>query len=114
MGEDQDGETLGSVWTFLDITPFGRQETWKDPPEGYPQSPPYKWWRKHDEYGRYERLRPLGQPATAAVASISMRKSGCINAWTPTQVEAGGSTPAKNSATRGAICAAASRSRPTT
>jgi predicted dithiol-disulfide oxidoreductase (DUF899 family) len=43
-------ETLGSVWTFLDITPLGRQEEWEDSPEGYPQTPPYGWWRFHDEY----------------------------------------------------------------
>jgi predicted dithiol-disulfide oxidoreductase (DUF899 family) len=44
-------EALGSVWTFLDLTPLGRQETWEDSPEGYPQTPPYQWWRRHDEYG---------------------------------------------------------------
>jgi hypothetical protein len=27
-----------------------RQETWEDSPEGYPQSPPYKWWNWHDNY----------------------------------------------------------------
>ena len=43
-------ETFGSVWTFLDITPLGRQEEWEDSPEGYPQTPPYGWWRLHDEY----------------------------------------------------------------
>ena len=43
-------EALGSVWTFLDLTPFGRQETWEDSPEGWPQTPPYEWWRRHDEY----------------------------------------------------------------
>ena len=43
-------EALGSVWTFLDLTPLGRQEDWEDSPEGYPQSPPYEWWRLHDEY----------------------------------------------------------------
>ena len=43
-------EALGSVWTFLDLTPFGRQEQWEDSPEGYPQTPPYEWWRRHDEY----------------------------------------------------------------
>jgi predicted dithiol-disulfide oxidoreductase (DUF899 family) len=45
-------EPLGSVWTFLDLTPLGRQEEWEDSPEGYPQTPPYQWWRRHDEYGR--------------------------------------------------------------
>jgi predicted dithiol-disulfide oxidoreductase (DUF899 family) len=43
-------EALGSVWTFLDLTPLGRQEQWEDSPEGRPQSPPYQWWRRHDEY----------------------------------------------------------------
>jgi predicted dithiol-disulfide oxidoreductase (DUF899 family) len=45
-------EALGSVWSFLDLTPLGRQETWEDSPEGYPQTPPYEWWRRHDEYNR--------------------------------------------------------------
>ena len=44
-------EALGSPWTFLDLTPFGRQETWEDSPRGWPQTPPYRWWRRHDEYG---------------------------------------------------------------
>jgi predicted dithiol-disulfide oxidoreductase (DUF899 family) len=43
-------ERLGSVWTFLDLTPFGRQETWEQTPAGRPQSAPYEWWRLHDEY----------------------------------------------------------------
>jgi predicted dithiol-disulfide oxidoreductase (DUF899 family) len=43
-------EALGSVWTFLDLTPYGRQESWEDSPEGWPQTPPYEWWRRHDEY----------------------------------------------------------------
>jgi predicted dithiol-disulfide oxidoreductase (DUF899 family) len=43
-------EALGTVWTFLDLTPLGRQEDWEDSPPGYPQTPPYTWWRRHDEY----------------------------------------------------------------
>jgi predicted dithiol-disulfide oxidoreductase (DUF899 family) len=43
-------EALGSVWTFLDLTPLGRQEEWEDSPTGYPQTKPYAWWRRHDEY----------------------------------------------------------------
>ena len=43
-------EKLGSVWSFLDITPFGRQEAWEESPAGTPQSDPYVWWRRHDEY----------------------------------------------------------------
>jgi predicted dithiol-disulfide oxidoreductase (DUF899 family) len=45
-------ETLGTVWTLLDLTPYGRQETWEDSPEGWPQTAPYEWWRRHDEYPR--------------------------------------------------------------
>ena len=43
-------EALGSVWTLLDLTPLGRQEKWEDSPAGYPQTEPYAWWRRHDEY----------------------------------------------------------------
>jgi predicted dithiol-disulfide oxidoreductase (DUF899 family) len=43
-------EAMGSTWGYLDATPLGRQETWEDSPEGYPQTPPYKWWNWHDEY----------------------------------------------------------------
>ena len=34
-------EHLGSHWTYLDLAPFGRQETWEDSPEGWPQTAPY-------------------------------------------------------------------------
>jgi predicted dithiol-disulfide oxidoreductase (DUF899 family) len=43
-------EALGGTWSFLDITPLGRQEIWEDSPEGYPQTPTYKWWNWHDNY----------------------------------------------------------------
>ena len=44
-------EAMGSTWAYLDITALGRQEEWEDSPEGYPQTPPYQWWHRHDEYG---------------------------------------------------------------
>ena len=44
-------EAMGSTWSYLDITALGRQEEWEDSPEGYPQTPPYSWWRWHDAYG---------------------------------------------------------------
>jgi predicted dithiol-disulfide oxidoreductase (DUF899 family) len=37
-------------FTFLDLTPFGRQEDWEDSPAGWPQTPNYEWWRLHDRY----------------------------------------------------------------
>jgi predicted dithiol-disulfide oxidoreductase (DUF899 family) len=44
-------EQMGSTWNYLDITALGRQEEWEESPEGYPQTPPYKWWNWHDSYG---------------------------------------------------------------
>ncbi|MBA1146592.1 DUF899 domain-containing protein [Ectothiorhodospiraceae bacterium WFHF3C12] len=43
-------EYLGSNFSYLDLTPMGRQEEWEDSPDYVPQTPPYQWWRKHDEY----------------------------------------------------------------
>jgi predicted dithiol-disulfide oxidoreductase (DUF899 family) len=30
-------EAMGSTWSYLDITPLGRPETWEDSPTGWPQ-----------------------------------------------------------------------------
>jgi predicted dithiol-disulfide oxidoreductase (DUF899 family) len=43
-------EYLGSAFSFLDLTPYGRQEKWEDSPAGWAQTPPYTWWRRHDQY----------------------------------------------------------------
>jgi len=43
-------EAMGTTWSYLDATPLGRQEIWEDSPQGYPQSPAYKWWNWHDNY----------------------------------------------------------------
>jgi len=43
-------EAMGTTWSYLDATPLGRQESWEDSPEGYPQTRPYKWWNWHDNY----------------------------------------------------------------
>ncbi len=47
-------EALGNTWSYLDMTALGRQETWENSPEGYPQTPPYDWWNWHDAYGDAE------------------------------------------------------------
>src|SRR6185437_6492755 len=47
-------EALGTTWSFLDMTALGRQESWEDSPEGYPQTAPYEWWDWHDAYGEHE------------------------------------------------------------
>jgi predicted dithiol-disulfide oxidoreductase (DUF899 family) len=51
-------EAMGSTWSYLDITALGRQETWEDSPEGYPQTPPYEWWHWHDDYSERGPWRP--------------------------------------------------------
>lgn len=43
-------EALGSTWSYLDITAFGRQELWEESPACTPQTQAYGWWRRHDEY----------------------------------------------------------------
>ncbi|HET7238780.1 MAG TPA: DUF899 domain-containing protein [Terrimicrobiaceae bacterium] len=43
-------EVLDTNFTLLDMTPLGRQEEWEDSPGGWPQTAPYEWWRRHDEY----------------------------------------------------------------
>ncbi len=43
-------EAIGTTWSYLDMTALGRQETWEDSPERYPQTPPYKWWNWRDKY----------------------------------------------------------------
>ncbi len=48
--EDRGVEHLGSHWTYLDLTPYGRREAWEDSPPGWPQESAYSWVRRHDEY----------------------------------------------------------------
>ncbi len=42
-------EHLGSHWTYLDLTPWGRQEPWEDTPEGWPKREKF-WIARHDQY----------------------------------------------------------------
>ena len=50
-----------NVWTFLDLTPLGRQEEWEDSPPGRPQTKPFVWWRRHDEYGKKDAKGPMDE-----------------------------------------------------
>ncbi|TBL77835.1 DUF899 domain-containing protein [Paenibacillus thalictri] len=43
-------DRIRADFNLLDLTAYGRQEHWEDSPEGWPQTPPYTWWRLHDEY----------------------------------------------------------------
>ena len=51
MIDGRGDEALGTTWSYLDITAFGRQEEWEDSPERVPQTPAYEWWNYHDAYG---------------------------------------------------------------
>jgi predicted dithiol-disulfide oxidoreductase (DUF899 family) len=64
-------EALGSAWAYLDMTALGRQEDWEDSPEGYPQTPRYTWWNRHDEYGQAPDAEHLEQIARARAAESS-------------------------------------------
>ncbi len=46
-------EAMLPTLQLLDLTPYGRQETWEDSPEGYPQEKAGSWWRRNG--------RPVGQ-----------------------------------------------------
>jgi predicted dithiol-disulfide oxidoreductase (DUF899 family) len=48
--DNRGDEQMGGTWNYLDITALGRQEEWEDSPQGYPQTPPYKWWNWNDSY----------------------------------------------------------------
>jgi predicted dithiol-disulfide oxidoreductase (DUF899 family) len=43
-------EPFMMVFDLLDLTPYGRQESWEDSPEGWPQRPAYEWMRLADAY----------------------------------------------------------------
>ncbi len=38
------------VFDLLDLTGYGRQQTWEDSPDGWPQQPPYEWMQLADSY----------------------------------------------------------------
>jgi predicted dithiol-disulfide oxidoreductase (DUF899 family) len=47
---DRGEEPFMLVFDLLDLTPYGRQETWENSPQGWPQQPPYQWMRLADSY----------------------------------------------------------------
>jgi predicted dithiol-disulfide oxidoreductase (DUF899 family) len=62
---DRGDEPMGGTWAYLDITALGRQEHWEDSPAGYPQTPPYQWWRRHNEYNASPQQEAANQTALA-------------------------------------------------
>jgi predicted dithiol-disulfide oxidoreductase (DUF899 family) len=59
-------ETMGTLWSYLDMAPLGRQELWEDSPEGYPQTPPYKWQNWHDSYSLDGKIDPEWDKVSSA------------------------------------------------
>lgn len=45
-------EPITNSWALLDLTPFGRQESWQDTPDDWPQDHPYVWWPEPSDYER--------------------------------------------------------------
>jgi predicted dithiol-disulfide oxidoreductase (DUF899 family) len=43
-------ELIVGTYNCLDLTPYGRQEDWEDPP-GRSDGPFMSWLRRHDQYG---------------------------------------------------------------
>lgn len=73
-------EAMGSTWSYLDLTPLGRQETWEDSPEGYPQTPPYQWWNWHDSYEGGTTPDPQWVQISAAGEAAFRNADGSANA----------------------------------
>ena len=59
-------ETMGTLWSYLDMAPLGRQELWEDSPEGYPQTPPYKWQNWQDSYSPGGKIDPEWDKVSSA------------------------------------------------
>ena len=43
-------EYASNTFSLLDLTAWGRQETWEDSPQGRPQEAAHSWLRLHDQY----------------------------------------------------------------
>ncbi|MFC4943585.1 DUF899 domain-containing protein [Pseudonocardia sp. GCM10023141] len=82
--DNRGDEVMGGTWSYLDITAFGRQESWEDSPEGYPQSAPYDWWNWNDEYDHPE----LEQGRKAEFAASRLALAGGAPAAVPATGEA--------------------------
>jgi predicted dithiol-disulfide oxidoreductase (DUF899 family) len=50
-------EAMGYSYPLMDLTPYGRQETWEDSPPGWPQ----KWGKGTDEHPYRADGRPIAQ-----------------------------------------------------
>jgi len=73
-------EAMGTVWSYLDLTPLGRQEAWEDSPAGYPQTPPYAWWNWHDSYAGEDKPDPKWVEVSSAGEEAFRKESAAAKA----------------------------------
>jgi predicted dithiol-disulfide oxidoreductase (DUF899 family) len=45
-------EQLSHTFALIDLLPYGRQESWQDSPEGWPQTPAYEGWLDSPDIAR--------------------------------------------------------------
>ncbi|SDT37457.1 DUF899 domain-containing protein [Microlunatus soli] len=45
-------EQLSHTFPLIDLLPWGRQESWQESPDGWPQSPPYSGWLDSPDIAR--------------------------------------------------------------
>jgi predicted dithiol-disulfide oxidoreductase (DUF899 family) len=50
VAKERGVESLSSIAGHLDITPYGRQESWQEVPPGWPQGEAFTKTQRHDEY----------------------------------------------------------------
>ena len=67
-------EAMGTTWSYLDIAPLGRQETWEDSPD--PRTPPYKWRNWHDNYDAEAARSEVGEGFGRGRSRISEEDAG--------------------------------------
>jgi hypothetical protein len=87
---DQVFETYETKWRgieamlptlqLLDLTPYGRQETWEDSPAGWPQDKAGSWWwrgSRSSKLSTRRRFSRLGCPLRAARRN-GLPSNGCV------------------------------------
>lgn len=78
----RDGSQVYRTWTtqgrgaealanMVDVLPYGRQETFEDSPEGWPQAPTYSVGELHDEYSPEQLAGAAAPSSTGQVATAA-------------------------------------------
>ena len=62
-------QQIGSIWTLLNLTPYGGQSEDEDSPEGWPRAPDSFWFRRHDEFDEPPPSANAGESAQRATSA---------------------------------------------